>query len=488
MIEPKTAVLTSGEQQAFAPVDAAFTISPAIGKMEGNLYTAPWPILLGRNVTVTARRAAETDTAVITLAAEPAWILIVGLVWVFTALFVSYELSQVWPQSVPEAAPLVSPPAATLRSGQNLRFYASANGIGTTNVTWTASQGSITQSGDFVAPAVTAPQAVDITAKWPGASGQTAKALVLVTPGTTLVLSPSVVTLPAGGAQAFSVDGAATATFAALAGAEGTLSAGAVKAAPYKAPGSIPNARVVTVTATNPGALASAHVFLKPDTESPRSAEDSARRLVSLAALSGAAGALIASVRSYVNYVGSRSFRASWGLFYIFRPWFAAGLALIVHAGYRSGVFGGGGTDSPNVMTVVFYSGLVGLFADVVLEKLRNLVDAIFSGRDQRPDPMVPAARPAATAPAETPTAPAPASKIVQVVPAAAAGKITVHGEGFMAGMKAAINGAAREVTVLSPKRLEVKLDPAVDVKGKQIELLLEEPSKAKHAVQKFTL
>ncbi len=113
------------------------------------------------------------------------------------------------------------------------------------------------------------------------------------------------------------------------------------------------------------------------------------RSMLWLVFLMGAFGAMLAAVRSFVNFVGSRTFVPSWGFYYLFRPMFGAGLALIVFFAYRIGaVSGPKGGSSADPFTAAFVSGIVGLFADTVLQKLKELVEQLFRPQDTRADKL----------------------------------------------------------------------------------------------------
>jgi hypothetical protein len=120
---------------------------------------------------------------------------------------------------------------------------------------------------------------------------------------------------------------------------------------------------------------------------SPEAGKPAAAQLLWLAVVAGAIGSSLGAVRSFVNYVGSRHFAPSWSLYYILHPTFGAGLALLVHMGHRTGMAGASG-NANDPAVVGFYSGLVGLFSDVALQKLRDAVGTIFGMQDQRTDKM----------------------------------------------------------------------------------------------------
>ncbi len=103
----------------------------------------------------------------------------------------------------------------------------------------------------------------------------------------------------------------------------------------------------------------------------------------------GALGALLGAMRSFVNFVGSRSFVPSWSFYYLSRPVFGAALALIVFFAYRIGAVSGLKSASPaDAITAAFVAGLVGLFADTFLQKLKELVTQLFRPEDPRPDKL----------------------------------------------------------------------------------------------------
>ncbi|HEU0122434.1 MAG TPA: hypothetical protein VFQ91_18025 [Bryobacteraceae bacterium] len=404
-MEPANSELISGEQVRFTrkgapfPDGTQFHFSPQLGKMAGPVYTAPARIWLGRTVTVTANVPNESTPAqaTVTLSAEPFWIGIIGAYSVLAAILVVGALVNLWPLSQEVDRLVVSPPAVTLGSGESIRFYAAQNGTGQSNVSWSATSGVITPSGDYVAPKLaadaTSPSTVTITAQSQTPNGPSAKAIVLVSSAGKLILNPSAVMLSPGQSQTFA-SGDKTATFAALSGDDGVLAAGPAAVASYKTPSSVPRPRIVTVTATAPdGKIASAHIFLSNGTGT-----DPQRVQMSwFASLMGAAGALVWTIRSFVSYVGSRKFRASWGMYYLLHPIFAAGLALVAYNGFPS-LFDSGGSCTAitctSIMKVAFYSGLVGLFSDTVMQKLRDITKVAFGTQEARTDQMAAAQKP----------------------------------------------------------------------------------------------
>ncbi len=95
----------------------------------------------------------------------------------------------------PPAAPIVAitPVAVSLPSGGQQQFAATVTGASNTAVSWTASQGTITQAGWFTAPSVSSVSTVSVTATSAAVAGVYAVVDVTVTPLPTLAIA--VVTL-----------------------------------------------------------------------------------------------------------------------------------------------------------------------------------------------------------------------------------------------------------------------------------------------------
>lgn len=161
----------------------------------------------------------------------------------------------------------------------------------------------------------------------------------------------------------------------------------------YKAPDVVKEVTRVVFTATG-GAQrqASAVVELVPPNGIPDALTSQFGRdqsLIDLVLVMGALGAFIGASRSFVNYVGNRQFAPSWSLFYLFRPSLGAGLALLVFFGYRIGAVTALGNVSPaDPFAAAFVAGLVGLFVDIVLGKLQEVVAVLIPSREQRKDSM----------------------------------------------------------------------------------------------------
>jgi len=82
----------------------------------------------------------------------------------------------------PSAGVSISPTAATVASGGTQQFTATVTGLTNTAVTWTATAGSVSSSGLFTAPTVTANTTVTVTATSQADTSKTASAAVTITP------------------------------------------------------------------------------------------------------------------------------------------------------------------------------------------------------------------------------------------------------------------------------------------------------------------
>ncbi len=92
----------------------------------------------------------------------------------------------------------VSPASATLSSNQTQQFTATVSGTSNTGVTWSATAGSVTASGLYTAPAVTAQTSVTVTATSKADSTKSASTAVTVDPVSNQALQITTGTLPQG--------------------------------------------------------------------------------------------------------------------------------------------------------------------------------------------------------------------------------------------------------------------------------------------------
>jgi hypothetical protein len=179
----------------------------------------------------------------------------------------------------------------------------------------------------------------------------------------------------------------------------------------------------------------------------------------------GAFGALLGASRSFVAFVGNRTFAPSWSFFYLFRPMFGAGLALIVFLGYRIGAINGPKGGSPaDPFAAAFVAGIVGLFADTVLQKLKEVIDQLFGPQDARKDKLAG-------------TSPAVALAITNMT--LDQGTLTIIGTGFTSDSTVSLNGTATPATFVDPTKLTVALPAGLAV-GTSVAVLVTNPDGGK--------
>ena len=413
-------------------------------------------------------RVASTDK--IDHPSNPFWIRVIGWYFGILSIVTLFEITRTWPSSgdtcstsVTACTLTVNPPASTLRGGQTLRFYATLGSTGTENVTWSASAGTITAVGDYVAPAIEKdPVMVKVTAKHAD-TGKTGEATIFVRKDGSLVLSRSVTTLRANEEVDLSASGADTVAWTEVTGADGSFVDKKPAALKYKAPAKIPDSRTVVITAHAPAiGFASMRAFLQSD------AQSDGQPLFWLALLFGLLGGIVGSSRSYVAFVGSQKFSGTWGPYYLSRPGFAVALALFVHAAHRGG-FLGGGSDNPYV--VAFFSGMVGLFSDSVLERMKQALDHLIAFTDTRPDKM-----PGSNAGVVTTTTMAKFAGKIDQLAIDDDSKLVITGSGFVD--KTEVHIGAEKVTskVLNSARIEADLDPRKHVAENKLQVVLVDP------------
>ncbi len=446
-MQPQSVTLLPGCRQQFAePAAAVWIISPSLGTIDAGLYTAPDRIWLSRTVAVTAldNGGLQIGQATVTISSARSWMTLLGIFWAVLSSGLLFGVIAYWPPPARPASVSVYPLVATLRTGESLQFLSSTTGAGDTAVTWSATDGGITPSGVFSAPATLKTDPITVTATRNSDHTQTASAQVLMATAQ-LILDRSVV-------DASGMKDGETVPFHAAG------PAGGAKGLQWylSGPGEIDvsngtytlrakSGAQAVVTAVDPatGRKAAATVIL-----SSTSVIGDASMLF-LVVLMGAFGAMLAAVRSFVNFVGSRSFVPSWSFYYLFRPMFGSGLALIVFFAYRIGAVSGPKDGSPaDPFTAAFVAGMVGLFADTVLQKLKELIEQLFRPQDTRSDKL----------PSQGAVSSAPSITKLTV----ANGVLTIEGAGFAPGAAVSLNGQGATATFVDSTKLTVTLPAAL--------------------------
>jgi hypothetical protein len=476
-IAPSHVTLNPCEKQRFTAdqPNVTWSLSPNRGSIDQQgEYRAPWMVLLTRDITVTATDAAthQTGSSIATICSTPFWMASIATLWfvLFPALIALLFL--VWPGNVAPAPVIVTvePAAVTLSASHPQQFVASVEGATSQSVVWSASMGTITPTGLYVPPPVEADQSAVISAVSAADRTQSGTALVRVTKDATVILTSPVTSIHSGQHMQFKPLGPANIVWEVFPKHGDELKQDGT----YTAPQHLTETERVTVTAfdaANLSHFASATFKLAPSAPARGGATwPPELRIFALVMIMGALGSYLGSSRSFVNYVGNRQFVASWGLFYFVRPSFGIGLALLAYLGYRIGAVPGPANTPPgDPYAIAFLAGMVGLFADMTLEKLKDLMTVIFRTPDDRKDKMAPQT-----------TAPG----IDSVTASAATGQLTVQGAKFISGAQVLLNNAALPTTFVNEGKLTAAFPAAQYPAGASVTIVVENPDKQKSAAK----
>lgn len=120
-------------------------------------------------------------------------------------------------------------------------------------------------------------------------------------------------------------------------------------------------------------------------------------RVILLALLAGALGAAIQVFSSLSGFVGNRTFKASWLMWYIVRMPTGALLGLFLTFALQGGLpIEQVSFDGANPFQICFLAGLAGLFSRNALDKLEDVFETLFktNRNDDREDNMKPEGQP----------------------------------------------------------------------------------------------
>jgi hypothetical protein len=397
-ITPPSAVLTDLQTAQFTLTTggATWSINPARGIIDAmnGLYIAPGAITAAEDIVVTAMPTGGGPTSVAVVRLQPRVTII--------------------------------PASVVLKAGESQQFEATVIGDPNNTVTWLASPNvGAMQAGAYRAPAnVKDPAVVTVTAKSTADQTKVATATVNLVPaqpfwawiltvgvylsGLFLLAWPLVVSWPTLPADRIALDVASAASTAAeslsktkdlvaqAAKETAERSAAAAKNAPESSPLKIQAAR--DQAASEQAAKEKEEVqkdrldklkVQKAEADKFAAQEDSVKTLFGgvsrdvdlmlLVLLAGALGAWIHVGRSYVDFVGNRSFRLSWIPWYLLHPLLGSGLALIFYLAVRGGFFTTSTKASEvNPYGITAIAALVGLFSKQATNKLAELFDTLF--------------------------------------------------------------------------------------------------------------
>lgn len=100
---------------------------------------------------------------------------------------------------------------------------------------------------------------------------------------------------------------------------------------------------------------------------------------LSLVALVGALGAFIHLATSFTEFLGNRTFIASWKWWYGLRPFIGSALALMVYFAARGGLIAGpGNAKDLSPYGIAALAGLAGMFSKQATDKLREVFENLF--------------------------------------------------------------------------------------------------------------
>jgi hypothetical protein len=109
--------------------------------------------------------------------------------------------------------------------------------------------------------------------------------------------------------------------------------------------------------------------------------------LLRLVSLSGAAGAWMDGLNSLVAHLGARRFEPQWVPYYLARPVLGAGFAYLSCLAFCETLLGSLQTAGMReLFAACAFAGLVGLFTDTAMAKLKDVFEALLNPRtDSRP-------------------------------------------------------------------------------------------------------
>lgn len=501
-VQPTTAQLNGSDSQAFTcDVPGCTWQQPKVGGIRTDrqvcVYTAPskYRVWFSRQVELAAVDAngIGAGAAVITVKSTPVWILTLSVIYALLFFGLVVSIVAIWPPQPATPWVELTPPMVTVAPGMQQQFEARVWEMREQGVTWSATDGVISPTGLFTAPSAGKSSTVVVTATSAADHSLSQSAMVDLN-ARGFVVRPSSSALSASGTASFVTIESTAAPNTGTAGAGAAESGGKTSQAAateiewvvsdpavtlkevkgnqatVEAGPKVESLTRVVLTARDKAdntRQASAVIYLSPAKTSVGgevAAYELMRdtRLLILVMLMGALGALLAASRSLANFVGNGTFLPHWSLFYLFRPVFGAGLALLVFFGYRIGaVVGVKGAAPADPFAATFVAGMVGLFADTVMQKLKDLISALLPSQDDRKDKMA---------------APGDAPSVESAEGSVQSRQMTVKGQNFAAGAGVSVNGNSRATSFVSSTELRVTLDVS-DIAG-SVKVVVTNPDK----------
>jgi hypothetical protein len=176
------------------------------------------------------------------------------------------------------------------------------------------------------------------------------------------------------------------------------------------------------------------------------------QRLLLMALLCGALGALLHALRSLSTYVGSRRLKESWLMMYALLPFNGSLLALVFYVVIRGGFFASNaGVVNTSPFAFAAMAMMVGLFSQVATEKLKQVAESFFTKIEPGADSLVAKGGGAALRSAQR----------VASVTGGPKDAVDIDGTGFTEDTRLEVNGRERQPAFQAPTRLRLLLDPA---------------------------
>lgn len=414
VISPKSAVLTAGQTQQFEALEDGKTVQGVTwsvqttekpsraGKIESSgIYMAPVRIFRNKKVVIQAQReGGNSATALVELNPVKSWVQFVGSYLLLSFLGLLLLLVWKWDSLCPQCRPCnvrVSPPVVTLMPGQSQVFTANMP------VNWK----DMAIPGLYTAPTTVPSGKAQVFATSQEDTSKTGSAEVLFSPTGGLFIQPLQAVVK--GAGSVDLTAVLTSPPAAAPPSEGapapdpvvldwmTPEIGTLKpesngmvarfSVPDKTVDRPTRVMILARTRETPPRIAGALVTVQPaDVLTGTCGDDyeyDVARFLLLLAIMGALGGLIHGISSFTTFVGNREFLASWVWWYIFKPFLAALVALVVFLVFRAG-FGVGNFSlgAADCLKASAFAALIGLFAEQATIKLKDIFETLFTPRN----------------------------------------------------------------------------------------------------------
>ncbi len=103
-------------------------------------------------------------------------------------------------------------------------------------------------------------------------------------------------------------------------------------------------------------------------------------QFVLIVAIMGALGGLVYSMTLFAHYIGRENFKTRYWCWYVLRPLVGAIVAVIFYLAFRGAFFTfSNDTQNLNISYIAALGGLVGIFSQEAMEKLRELARNLFN-------------------------------------------------------------------------------------------------------------